>query len=71
MEDYYIMIYIHELLLNFILNNKIKFIFFILFTGLLYPLHHILIPDYYGKIIGSLNSGTSLPNKKEKGVPSV
>lgn len=47
------MIYIHELLLNFILNNKIKFIFYILFTGLLYPLHHILIPDYYGKIIGS------------------
>ena len=24
-----------------------------------------------GKVIGSLNSGTTLPNKREKGVPSV
>ena len=44
---------IHELLFSFIGNNKIVFTFFFLATLVLYPLHHILIPDYYGKVINS------------------
>jgi ABC-type multidrug transport system fused ATPase/permease subunit len=44
---------IHSLLFSFIGSNKILFIFYFLATLILYPLHHILIPDYYGKVINS------------------
>ena len=44
---------IHELLLTFVSSHKLLFIFYFLNTLILYPLHHILIPDYYGKVINS------------------
>jgi ABC-type multidrug transport system fused ATPase/permease subunit len=44
---------IHQLLFSFIGSNKIIFIFYILNTLILYPIHHILIPDYYGRVINS------------------
>ena len=47
------MISIHELLIQFIYNHKIKFILYLLFTVISYPLQNIYIPDYYGKVISS------------------
>jgi len=44
---------IHHLLFSFIKSNKVLFVFYFLATLILYPLHHILIPDYYGKVINS------------------
>jgi len=44
---------IHNLILSFVGSHKILFIFYFLNTLILYPLHHILIPDYYGKVINS------------------
>jgi ATP-binding cassette subfamily B protein AbcA/BmrA len=44
---------IHKLILSFVGSHKVLFIFYFLNTLILYPLHHILIPDYYGKIINS------------------
>jgi len=44
---------IHQLLFSFIGSNKVLFIFYFLNTLILYPIHHVLIPDYYGKIINS------------------
>ena len=54
------MISIHELLIQFIYNHKIKIIFYILFTIVSYPLQNIYIPDYYGKVISSFKDGTDL-----------
>jgi len=47
------MISIHELLIQFIYTHKIKFILYLLFTVISYPLQNIYIPDYYGKVISS------------------
>jgi ABC-type multidrug transport system fused ATPase/permease subunit len=47
------MISIHELLIQFIYTHKIKFILYLLFTIISYPLQNIYIPDYYGKVISS------------------
>ena len=47
------MISIHELLIQFVYNHKIKAFFYILFTVISYPLQNIYIPDYYGKVINS------------------
>ena len=44
---------IHQLLFSFIGSNKVLFIFYFLNTLILYPFHHVLIPDYYGKVINS------------------
>ena len=44
---------IHKLLFSFIGSNKLIFIFYFLNTLILYPIHHVLIPDYYGKVINS------------------
>ena len=44
---------IHHLLFTFMSRHKLLFIFYFLATLILYPLHHILIPDYYGKVINS------------------
>ena len=54
------MISIHELLIQFIYKYKITFIFYIVFTAILYPLHHIIMPDYYGKVISSFKDKTNL-----------
>ena len=44
---------IHKLLLNFIMDNKIKFLIYLLFTIVEYPVHYIYVPEYYGKVINS------------------
>lgn len=44
---------IHDLLFSFVGSHKLLFAFYFLNTLILYPLHHILIPDYYGKVINS------------------
>ena len=44
---------IHHLLFTFVSSHKLLFIFYFLNTLILYPIHHILIPDYYGKVINS------------------
>ena len=44
---------IHEILFSFVGSHKILFIFFFLTSLVLYPIHHVFIPEYYGKIINS------------------
>jgi ABC-type multidrug transport system fused ATPase/permease subunit len=44
---------IHQLLFSFVGSNKLLFIFYFLNTLILYPIHHIFIPEYYGKVINS------------------
>ena len=51
---------IHNLILSFVGSHKILFIFYFLNTLILYPLHHVLIPDYYGKIINSFKDKDKL-----------
>jgi len=54
------MISIHELLIQFVFNHKIKVFFYLLFTIISYPLQNIYIPDYYGKVISSFKDGSNL-----------
>jgi len=54
------MISIHELLIQFVYNHKIKAFFYILFTVISYPLQNIYIPDYYGKVISSFKDRSNL-----------
>ena len=54
------MISVHKLLLDFIFSHKLIFFFYIVFTALLYPCHHILIPSYYGKVISVFKDGLSV-----------
>lgn len=44
---------IHKLLITFIKDNKLLFIFYFIVSLLLYPIHYILIPKYYGYVINS------------------
>jgi ABC-type multidrug transport system fused ATPase/permease subunit len=44
---------INQLLMDYIKNNKVIFIAYILITVLLYPIQYIGIPDYYGMVINS------------------
>lgn len=44
---------INELILNYIYENKLKTIFWLLITLLLYPLERVIIPKYYGLVINS------------------
>ena len=44
---------IHKLLLDFIIDNKVKFLIYLLFTIVEYPVHYIYVPEYYGKVINS------------------
>ena len=44
---------IHQLLYIFITKNKMLFIVYMILTVLLYPIHYITIPDYYGMVINS------------------
>jgi ABC-type multidrug transport system fused ATPase/permease subunit len=44
---------IHHLLFEFIKKNIITFISYMVCTVLLYPIHFVLIPDYYGMVINS------------------
>jgi len=54
------MISIHELLIQFVFDHKIKVFFYLLFTIISYPLQNIYIPDYYGKVITSFKDGSNL-----------
>jgi len=44
---------IHKLLYEFIKNNTLIFIFYVIVSLLLYPIHYIFIPKYYGLVINS------------------
>lgn len=44
---------IHQLLYIFITKNKMLFIIYLILTVLLYPIHYVTIPDYYGMVINS------------------
>jgi ABC-type bacteriocin/lantibiotic exporter with double-glycine peptidase domain len=58
---------IHSILLSFIENNLVVFLFYLLVTLFLYPLHYIYIPEYYGKVINSFkdkNQSVFLENVK-------
>jgi ABC-type multidrug transport system fused ATPase/permease subunit len=44
---------IHKLLINFIMDNKFKFLIYLLCTIVEYPVHYIYVPEYYGKVINS------------------
>ena len=44
---------INNLLIKFISNNKLSFLFYLLFTMIEYPLIYIYIPEFYGKVINS------------------
>jgi ABC-type multidrug transport system fused ATPase/permease subunit len=44
---------IQLIILSFITKNWILFLFYLLVTIILYPIHYIYIPDYYGKVINS------------------
>jgi ABC-type multidrug transport system fused ATPase/permease subunit len=44
---------IHQLLYIFITKHKMLFIVYLILTVLLYPIHYITIPDYYGKVINT------------------
>lgn len=43
----------NDIIYDFILNHKIVVFFWILFTFLLYPIHHVIVPKYYGLVINS------------------
>ena len=44
---------IHKLLYEFIKDNTLIFIFYLIVSLLLYPIHYIFIPKYYGLVINS------------------
>lgn len=44
---------IHKLLYEFIKDNTLIFIFYVIVSLLLYPIHYIFIPKYYGLVINS------------------
>lgn len=51
---------IHHLLFDFIKKNIITFISYMIFTIILYPIHFVLIPDYYGMVINSFKDKSNL-----------
>ena len=51
---------IHHLLFNFIKKNSFTFISYMTFTIILYPIHFVLIPDYYGMVINSFKDKSNL-----------
>jgi ABC-type multidrug transport system fused ATPase/permease subunit len=44
---------IQQILLSFMIKNWALFTFYFLVTIIVYPLHYIYIPEYYGKVINS------------------
>ena len=44
---------IHKLLITFMKDNKLLFLFYLIVSLLLYPIHYIFIPKYYGYVINS------------------
>jgi ABC-type multidrug transport system fused ATPase/permease subunit len=43
----------NDIIYNFVMNQKIIVFMWIFFTFLLYPIHHVIIPKYYGLVINS------------------
>jgi ABC-type multidrug transport system fused ATPase/permease subunit len=43
----------NDLILHFVFKHKIVVFLWIIFTFLLYPIHHVIIPKYYGLVINS------------------
>lgn len=43
----------NDLILHFVFKYKIVVFLWIIFTFLLYPIHHVIIPKYYGLVINS------------------
>ncbi len=43
----------NDIIYDFVMNQKIVVFMWILFTFLLYPIHHVIIPKYYGLVINS------------------
>ena len=43
----------NDLIYEFIMNHKLVVFIWIFFTFLLYPIHHVIIPKYYGLVINS------------------
>jgi ATP-binding cassette subfamily B protein len=43
----------NDLILHFVMKNKVVVFLWIFFTFLLYPIHHVIIPKYYGLVINS------------------
>ncbi len=44
---------IHHILFSFVQKNWMVFVFYLMVTIILYPMHYIYIPEYYGKVINS------------------
>jgi len=44
---------IHKLLFTFMKEHKVLFVFYFIVSLLLYPIHYIFIPKYYGLVINS------------------
>lgn len=58
---------IQHILLSFMMKNWALFAFYLIITVILYPLHYIYIPEYYGKVINSFkdkNSSIFVSNMK-------
>lgn len=43
----------NDLIIHFVLKHTLVVFMWILFTFLLYPIHHVIIPKYYGLVINS------------------
>ena len=43
----------NDLIYEFVMNHKVVVFIWIFFTFLLYPIHHVIIPKYYGLVINS------------------
>ena len=43
----------NDLIIHFVFKHKIVVFLWIIFTFLLYPIHHVIIPKYYGLVINS------------------
>ena len=50
---------IQSILLSFMIKNWVLFIFYFITTIVVYPLHYIYIPEYYGKVINSFKDKQS------------
>ena len=49
----------NDLIYHFVMKNKIVVFVWIIFTFLLYPIHHVIIPKYYGLVINSFKDKSS------------
>ena len=56
---------INYYLIEYIKQNKILFLFYVLLL-FIYPLHKVILPKYYGKVISNLNQ-----NKNQKFMENV